>query len=242
MNIRGYLQTSVNEWPGKIAAVVWVADCNLRCPFCQNRALIFNPAKLSEISEKEIFRDLKERKKWVDALIITGGEPTLRQDLVDFLKKAKKIGFLTMVETNGTRPEVLKKLFKEKLLDRISMDIKGTINNKYAKIAGKRDFDFTIILDSIAVILKSGIDFELRTTVVPTLHTKQNLVKLAKQLKSLSSNLYPLDSINWYLQQFVPQNCLDSSFEKIKPFSKKKMEEILLAVQKHFPGAKLRGV
>ncbi|MBL7150488.1 anaerobic ribonucleoside-triphosphate reductase activating protein [Candidatus Microgenomates bacterium] len=244
MNIRGYLQTSVNEWPGKIAAVVWVANCNLRCSFCQNRDLIFNPAKLSEISEKEIFRDLKERKKWVDALIITGGEPTLQPDLASFLKKIKKIGFLIMIETNGTRPDIMAKLLDGQMVDRISMDIKGPLDESYAKIAGKRDFDFTIILDSIAVILKSGIDFELRTTVVPTLHTKQSLVELAKQLKKIikhTSGAIRHTPI-WYLQQFVPQNCLDSSFEKIKPFSKKKMEENLLAVQKYFPAVRLRGI
>jgi len=244
MNIRGYLQTSVNEWPGKIAAVVWVAGCNFRCPFCQNKDLVLNSAKLPEISEEKIFKDLKERKKWVDVICLTGGEPTLQPDLAIFLKKIKKIGFLTMVETNGTKLEIIAKLLNGQMVDRISMDIKGPLDKSYAKIAGKRDFDFTIILDSIAVILKSGIDFELRTTVVPTLHTKQNLVELAKQLKKIIKHTSGAISHApiWYLQQFVPQNCLDPSFEKIKPFSKKKMEEILLAVQKYLPAVRLRGI
>lgn len=236
MDIRGYLQTSVNEWPGKLAALVWVSRCNFRCPFCQNRDLVLNPQKLSQISEKKILTDLKKRKKWIDAVVLTGGEPTLYPDLPDFLRKAKRLSFLIMVETNGTKPKVLKKLFSQNLLDRISMDIKGSFD-QYAQIT-KSKIAIAKIKKSIKMILSSGIEFELRTTVVPTLHDKGSLVKLARQLVSLTAR----QPVSWYLQQFVPQNCLDPAFEKIKPYNKKEMKEILLAVQKYFPKVKLRGI
>lgn len=236
MDVRGYLQTSVNEWPGKVSAVIWSSGCNFRCPFCQNRDLVLNPQKLSQISEKKILTDLKKRKKYIDAVVVTGGEPTLYSDLADFLRKLKKLSFLTMIETNGTKPEVLKKLFSQNLVDRISLDIKGLFD-EYSRMT-KSKISVVRIKESIKIILNFGVDCELRTTVVPTLHTKKSLVKLARQLVSLTAK----QPISWYLQQFVPQNCLDPTFEKIKPYNKKEMKEIFLAVQKHFPNTKLRGV
>jgi len=237
VDIRGYLQTSLNEWPGKISAVVWVSGCNFRCPFCDNHDLVLDPQKLPQISEKKIFQDLKTRKKWLDAVCITGGEPTLQPDLASFLTKIKKIGLLTMLETNGSQPKVLKKLFQKKLLDRISMDIKGPFED-YEKIVGVKMKNLKFkIKNSLQLIVDSGIDFELRTTVVPTIHTKESLIKLAKQLKNLVRQ-----SPVWFLQQFVPQNCLDPQFEKIKPYSKKEMEVFLTAIRKHFSSAKLRGL
>lgn len=234
MEIRGYLQTSLIEWPGKISAVLWVAGCNLRCPYCQNKDLVLNPEKLPKIPEEEIFEDLKKRKNWLDAACLTGSEPTLQPDLPHFLRKIKKIGLLTMVETNGTRSEVLRELLEKKLLDRISLDIKGSFD-RYPQIT-QVQVPASLVKESLRLIIASGIDFELRTTVVPTLHTKETLVRLAKNLKELSPKAA------WYLQQFVPQNCLDPSFEKIEPFGKEKMEEILAAVKKYVPRASLRGV
>lgn len=237
MNIRGYLQTSLLEWPGKIAAVVFVGGCNFRCPFCHNRDLVLSPEKLPKIFEKEIFENLKKRKNWVDGICLTGGEPTLQKDLTRFLSRCKRMGFLTMIETNGTKPEVLKKLFIEKLLDRLSMDIKTSLNSReYSRVAGVK-IKIEAIKESIKLILSSGIDFEFRTTVVPTLLNKKTLVVLAKQLRNLINHTPAL-----FLQQFVPQNCLDPQFEKLKPYSKKEMEEILTAVQEYLPRAKPRGV
>jgi pyruvate formate lyase activating enzyme len=243
MDIRGYLQTSVNEWPGKLAAVVWVPGCNFRCPFCQNRDLVLNPQKLPQISEKKILADLKKRKKWIDAVVVTGGEPTLQEDLSGFLSRCKRVSFLTMIETNGTRPEIIAKLLDDQMIDRIAMDIKVLLDDKsYNKACGVK-CDLKTIKKSIKLILNSGIDFEFRTTVVPTFHTKENLVKLARQLKGLYQRPKTKDQRPiWFLQQFVPQNCLDPAFEKIKPYSKKEMKEILLAVQKYLPEVKLRGV
>lgn len=225
MEIRGYLKTSAIEWSGKISSVLFVPGCNFRCPFCYNRDLVLNPDKLPKISEKEVFADLKKRKKWIDAVVVTGGEPTLQSDLDKFLKKVKKLGFLTMIETNGSKPEVLKKLFKKKLLDRISMDIKGPLDFRYAEIVN--------IKKSIRLIFNSGIDFEFRTTVVPTIHNEKILLVMAKQLKRYAG-------FSWYLQSFQPKTCLDPKFKKIKPFSKMEMEKFLKAVKKIIPGAELR--
>lgn len=243
MNIRGYLPTSLIEWPGKISAVIFVGGCNLRCPFCHNRDLVLHPEKLSKIPEEEIFKDLKKRKKWVDGLVITGGEPTLQPGLPGFLGRIKKLGFLTMIETNGTRPRIMAQLLNSQMVDRLSMDIKTHLDGQaYSRASGVK-IKIKKIKESIKLILNSGVDFEFRTTVVPTLHTKESLVKLAKQLRRLCQRLKTKDQRPvWFLQQFVPQNCLDPEFEKVKPYSKEKMEEVLAAVQKYFSSAMLREV
>lgn len=183
MDIRGYLQTSLNEWPGKISAVVFVGGCNFRCPFCHNRDLVLYPEKLPEIPEEEIFENLKKRKKWIDGVVVTGGEPSLQKDLSRFLARCKKMGFLTMIETNGTRPKIIAQLLDGPIVDRITLDIKGPLDKEYAKIVGKEKVNVALIRRSIKTIVRSGVDFEFRTTVVPSLHTKENLIKLARQLK-----------------------------------------------------------
>lgn len=236
MDIRGYLQTSLNEWPGKIAAVVWVSGCNFRCPFCDNRDLILHPEKLPQFSEKKILSDLKKRKRLIDAVVVTGGEPTLQVDLPAFLKKVKKASFLTMIETNGSRPKIIAKLLNSQIVDRMTMDIKAPLDSKsYSRAVGVK-CKVEIIKESIKLILNSGIHFEFRTTVVPTLHTKESLVTLAKQLKGFSQE------VPWFLQQFQPKNCLDPSFEKIKPLSLKEMKDLLQAVKKYLPQTNLRGI
>ena len=234
MNIRGFLPTSLNEWPGKVSAVIWTAGCNFRCPFCQNRELVLTPEKLARFDQVKILADLKERRDWLDAVVVSGGEPTLQKDLANFLQSCRKIGLLTMIETNASHPKILVALFQAKLLDRISIDIKGDFDH-YPKFTNSA-INSTLIQRSIKAALKAEVEMEFRTTVVPTLHTKANLVKLAKQLKNIIEN-FP-----WFLQQFIPQNCLDPKFEKIKPYSEKELRAILLAVRRHFPSAKLRGI
>ena len=240
MNIRGFLPTSLNEWPGKVSAVIWTAGCNFRCPFCQNKELVLEPEKLKRFYQEKILADLKQRRDWLDAVVVTGGEPTLSGDLSEFLSRCKQIGLLTMIETNGTRPRILEKLFQVRLIERISMDLKADFDC-YSQAAGIK-VAVNKIKESVKLIINSGLDFEFRTTVVPTLHTKQSLVKLARQLKNLVSSFESPVSVNWFFQQFIPKKCLDPKFEKIKPYSEKELKQILLAVQKYIPKAKLKGV
>ena len=243
MNIRGFLPTSLNEWPGKVSAVIWTAGCNFRCPFCQNRELVLTPEKLARFDQVKILADLKERRDWLDAVVVSGGEPTLQKDLANFLQSCRKIGLLTMIETNASHPKILVALFQAKLLDRISIDIKGDFDH-YPKFTNSA-INSTLIQRSIKAALKAGVEMEFRTTVVPTLHTKTNLIKLAKQLKAMTiqqCNNVTMKQWNWFLQQFIPQNCLDPKFEKIKPYSEKQLQTILAAARRHFPSAKLRGI
>lgn len=242
MQIAGYLKTSLIEWPGKISSVIFVPGCNFCCPFCHNRDLV-DPSKikkLREYSEESIFEDLKKRKKWVDGVVITGGEPTLQTDLSRFLSRLKQVGFLTMIETNGSRPEAIDKLLNCQMVDYIAMDIKGNFDN-YQNFTNVK----TQILNvkcSMETIVKSGVDFEFRTTVVPGLHNKEVLLKMAKQLAILLRSRVATSPKGWFLQNFQPKNCLDPEFEKIKPFSKEELQGFLKVVRRVIPQTEVRGV
>jgi pyruvate formate lyase activating enzyme len=236
MQIAGYLKTSLIEWSGKICSVLFTPGCNFRCPFCHNPDLV-DPQKIDKNilkDEEEIIKDLEERKKWIDAVVITGGEPTLQSDLHDFLKKIKIMGFLTMMHTNGTRPEIIKELVHCRLVDYICMDLKGDFEN-YSRFNGA-EVDMEKIKESVKLISESGLEFEFRTTVVPTLHDLPNLLKLARQLQSIINNP------QWFLQQFQALNCFDPKFKKLKSYSKEELETFQKELQKIIPNIYLRGV
>lgn len=242
MIIKGYLRMSLIEWPGKISAVVFVPGCNFRCPFCYNKDLVLSPEKIPAISEEEIFSDLKKRRKWIDGVAVGGGEPLLQADLDKFLRRLKRMGFLTMLETNGTLPNALDGIINRGVLDRVAMDIKGPLDGRYEKTS-KIENQPSKIKNSIKLILESGIEYEFRTTVVPTLHTKEDLVDLAKQLSDISHQSLAISHpLCWFLQQFWPRTCLDPKLEEVKPYGKAYLEGILSVVKKYVPNAQLRGV
>jgi len=210
--IKGLEKASLIDYPGKVSAVVFLAGCNFRCPFCQNRDLVLEPEKLESIPEKEILDFLKERKKWLDGVCVTGGEPLLWKDLPDFLGRIKGLGYLVKLDTNGTSPKMLRELIERGLVDFIAMDIKGPLE-KYEKFSGA-EADKQKIRESIKLIINSGIEHEFRSTVLPALHTKEDVEEMARMVKGARK---------FYLQQFRPKNTLDQNFLKEKPFSEKEM-------------------
>jgi len=197
MKIGGYLQTSLIDWPGKIAAVVFTVGCNFRCPFCHNADLVL-PEKIKRIyiiPEKEILADLKKRKKWIDGVVVTGGESTLQDDLSGFLDKCRRMGFMTMIETNGSQPEMIHDLLTKKLLDYIAMDYKGPIG-ECAAVSGGEIKNEKIpaclpagkIKNSIKSLVNSHVPFEFRTTIVPGIHDEAVIQKMGRELRRLTVN------------------------------------------------------
>lgn len=234
MEIGGFLKTSLIEWPGKMTAVIFVPGCNFRCPFCHNADLV-EPKKikkLEKIEEREVLRSLKERKKWLEGVVVTGGEPTLQPDLGEFLKKIKGLGFGVMVETNGSRPEVLEKLIEKKLIDFVAMDYK-TIFEDYGRVTGA--FLGKEVKKSMRRVGDSGLPFELRTTVVPGIHNERNLRAMGKDLRKLGGG-------SWVLQPFRPKDCLEPKFNKLKPYMEEELKGFLKGVKKVFPRVRLRGI
>ncbi len=191
MIIAGLQKLTLLDYPGKMAATLFTHGCNFRCPFCHNAPLVTD--KLSgQISEEDFFSFLSSRKGILDAVCITGGEPTLHKDLPEFIGKIKAMGFLVKLDTNGTNPELLSSFIEKGLIDYVAVDIKNT-PEKYDLTCGCR-VDMDKIMSSIAILKASGIDYEFRTTVVKEFHT-------ASDLESITRNI--VGNSNYFLQQFT---------------------------------------
>lgn len=207
MIVKGLQKTSFVDWDGKIVSVIFTAPCNFRCGFCFNPDLVFNNPKIKKISQDKIFKFLKSRKKFLDGVCITGGEPTLHQDLPEFIKKIKNLKFKIKLDTNGSNPKMLSKLIQGKLVNYIAMDIKAPLD-KYFKITKYKNI--LNIKKSINLIINSGINHEFRSTLVPGIHTEQDIFKMAKLIKN---------GQKYFLQNFKNKKTLDLELQKIKPFA-----------------------
>ena len=219
VKIGGLQKLTLIDFPGRLAATVFLTGCNFRCPFCYASELVL-PEKIKnqpKISEKELFQFLKERKNLIEGVVLCGGEPTTSKNLISLIKKIKKMGFFIKLDTNGSSPEILKKLIDGKLVDYIAMDIKGP-KERYSEFAGIK-VDIKKIQKSIDILKEGGVDFEFRSTIVPTLHKKEDVIEMAKWIKGAK---------RYFLQNFRPEKTIDPSFEKIKPYP----QEFLLEIQK----------
>jgi pyruvate formate lyase activating enzyme len=231
MTIGGLQKFSLLDYPDHVAAIIFTQGCNFRCQFCYNPMLVmpFEAGKFvdnsspkneenkkghSLISENDLFYFLESRRGKLDALVITGGEPTLHADLPEFLKKLKDMDFKIKLDTNGTSPEMLKKLLKEKLVDYIAMDVKAPAE-KYEMVAGVKP-DLKKIKESIKIIMNSGQPYEFRTTIIPNLHRPGDIDGIGVLIK---------DAGKWFLQFFKSDTALvNKSFEGLNPYTTKEME------------------
>ena len=184
MLLGGLQRMTLIDYPGKIAATVFTVGCNFRCSFCHNPELVLSSQFMvpsgDDTLEREFFEFLKTRQGKLDGVCITGGEPTLQPDLIEFIAKTKKMGFAVKLDSNGTRPNILRELFAKKLVDYVAMDIKASLDN-YQKVCGV-DISIDKIQESVDLIRNSGVDYEFRTTVVPGLHTVEEFKDVAKWL------------------------------------------------------------
>lgn len=177
MQIHGFSKTTLLDYPGIVAATIFTGSCNFRCPFCQNADLVLNPASQPLISEEEVLAHLTKREGILKGVCITGGEPTLQADLEDFVRKIKSMGLMVKLDTNGYRPEVLKKLVMEGLVDYVAMDIKSSPSN-YSLAAGIK-VDVEKIRESVAFLKEGHVDYEFRTTVSHEMHSDEVMEELA---------------------------------------------------------------
>lgn len=219
MKIGGLQKLTLIDFPGRLAATVFLSGCNFRCPFCYASELVL-PEKIKKqpkISSKELFKFLKERKKLLEGVTICGGEPTISKGLISLIKKIKKMGFFVKLDTNGSDPKLLEYLIDKKLVDYVAMDIKGP-KERYKDFVGKK-VDIKKIQKSIDLLKQGKVDYEFRSTIVPGLHQKKEILEMAKWIKGAK---------RYYLQNFKPEKTIDHSFEKIKPYPL----EFLLQMQK----------
>lgn len=202
MKIGGFQKTTLVDYPGRVASIVFLSSCNMRCGYCYNADLACG--RVPTVNEAGILQQLEDRKAYVDAVVITGGEPTIWPDLPLFLEKLKKKGFSVKLDSNGLQPDRLEGILKAGLADYVAMDVKAPYA-KYAEITGVL-LDPALIRRSIEVIKYSGVDYEFRTTVAPGL-TTDDLEAIAQQIAPAR---------RWFLQPFQPQpNVMDSNVLKL---------------------------
>lgn len=197
-------KTTLLDFPGKVACIIFTAGCNLRCSYCHNSDFVL-PEKIKEIKDfipEEIFFNFLKIKQWLlDWVVICWWEPTLQKDLQDFCEKIKDMWFLIKLDTNGQNPDILKKLINNKLVDNIAMDIKWNYNNLDSLFWVK--YDKKAYLESIEIIKNSNINYEFRTTLIKNYHNLDDFENIVKQIDW---------SKNYFLQNYKWWNTLDSNF------------------------------
>ncbi|MFC1663662.1 anaerobic ribonucleoside-triphosphate reductase activating protein [Patescibacteria group bacterium] len=231
IEIGGLQKLTLIDYPQKIACTVFLIGCNFLCPWCYSKELVLPEEikKQTKITEKEFFSFLKERKKLIEGVVLCGGEPTKNKNLPQFCKKIKKLGYLIKLDTNGSNPDMLKKLIDEKLIDYVAMDIKAP-KGKYEGAVGMKA-NVKKIGKSIDILKKGKVDYEFRSTIVPSLHKKEDVIEMAKWIKGAKK---------YYLQNFRPEKTINPSFEKVKPYSQEYLIEIQKAIIHFFEICQIR--
>lgn len=230
MRIYGLNKTTLLDYPGHVAATIFLGGCNFRCPFCQNGDLVLRPESQPVIEEEEVYSFLEKRKGILSGVCITGGEPTLDKDLSTGIGRIKKMGYLVKLDTNGYRPEMIRELLAEGLLDYIAMDVKNCMEH-YGETAGCGHINLNKIRESINLIKNSGIDYEFRTTVVKELHSDENMIKLGKEIEGAKA---------YFLQEYQESSgVISPGFHSC---TKEEMEKKAALVRGYVPNVQLRGV
>jgi len=215
MLIGGFQKFSLIDYPGKICAIVFTQGCNFRCPYCYNPELV-DPQKFTpSLPEKDVFSFLKKRKGQLDAVEITGGEPTLQKDLLAFLEKIKAMGFLVKLDSNGSSPDIIQEIVQRGAVDYLAMDIKAPLE-RYQEIT-RSQVNPNDIQRTIKIIMNSDLDYEFRTTIVKSQLSPKDLLKIAQLIKGAKT---------YVLQKFVPSKTLDPSFKKETSYSDEELKVI----------------
>ena len=217
MNIAGLQKMTLLDFPDKIACTLFLNGCNYRCPFCHNAEIL--DGKLEPLMSKEEFLSfLAKRKGLLEGVCVSGGEPTLCPELKELLTQIKELGFAVKLDTNGSRPAVLKDLAEAGLVDYVAMDIKNC-PDRYAETCGLKQVDLAAVAESAAFLMAGNLDFEFRTTVVDELHTPQDMVKMGRWLTELSGGK-PVKKL--FLQPFVDRDTV--AFSGLHAPDKAKLE------------------
>lgn len=228
MDINGLQKLTLLDFPGKCACTVFLTGCNLRCPFCHNASLVTGHAPTA-MTEGEFLAFLKKRQGLLDGVCITGGEPTLRPELPEFIQKIRQLGYLVKLDTNGSNPKLLRRLIEEQLVDYVAMDIKNC-PDRYVPICGGIDI-FPAVEESLSILRESNVEYELRTTCVRPFHDKAAMEAIGKWLRGTQ---------NYYLQNFVDSGDLIGS--EVSGFTKEEMEALREAVLPYIPTTRIRGI
>jgi len=224
MKFSGIQKTSLIDFPDRIATVLFTPGCNLRCPYCHNWRIVLDP-KPPFINEETVMQILEKHKKYVDAVAITGGEPTMHKEIPKFLKKLKEKGFAVKLDTNGFFPRVLKECLPH--VDYVALDVKTSLE-KYKRLGAKDTADF---LRTVEILKNGKVDYEFRATVVPGFVDEEDIPKMGEIVKG---------GKRFAFQQFIPGDTLDKAFNSVNPYSPKVIGEFAIVMKKYVADVILR--
>ena len=237
MTFKGWQKTSLIEYPGKVATVLFTGGCNFRCPFCYNADLVQRPQELADLPGETVLEYLRTNRGLYQALVISGGEPTLNAETPEFLAEVKALDLCTGLETNGTNPDMIAGLLKEDLVDYIAMDVKAPLTwEAYRRAAGLNEGNrgwIEKIRATLELLKTTKAEIELRCTLVPKIHNREDLLNLARQLQGHR---------RFVLQQFVPERALDPLYRDEAPFDAETLRELRSQIADLFGSCEVRGI
>lgn len=233
MRICGFNKSTLLDYPGKVAAGLFLGGCNFRCPFCQNGGLVLHSADQPDIPVEEVLSVLKKRQGILDGVCVSGGEPTCSPDLAAFLEKIKELGYPVKLDTNGSHPDMVKSLYEKGLIDKVAMDIKAAPEH-YGTVAGLSG-DARPVVEAVretaAFLMESGIEYEFRTTVVKELHTEEDFVRIGEWLSGAKT---------YFLQ--VYRDSAEVIKRGFSPCSEKEMQAYARILEKTIQNVEIRGM
>jgi pyruvate formate lyase activating enzyme len=232
VELKGWIRTSLIDYPDHIATILFTGGCNFRCPMCHNADLVLRAGEMPTLPEKEVWDFLARREGMVDGVVITGGEPTLQPGLVLFVQQLKDAHLDVKLDTNGYRPDVLKTLLHEHLLDYVALDVKAP-PAKYPLLAGLTDLDTSRIEQSLALLKESAIPYEFRTTMVPGLLGEDDVASIVQWIAGAD---------RYTLQQFRPVNTLDPTLEQTSPYPTEALQAMAERASRWVSRVTVRGI
>jgi len=230
MLIAGFQKSTLLDYPGKVASLIFTYGCNLRCEYCHNPELVTLPCNMSNVvKEEEILSFLKSRQGFIDALVITGGEPTLQKDLIQFIKKVKKLGLLVKLDTNGTNSKTVKRILDLGIVDYWAMDIK--YQDEIYEQNLEENVEYDEIKKSIKLIMNYALDYEFRTTYVKGIHTVESAEGIGKLIEG---------SKRYFIQNFRPGKTINPSLNRSNSFTPTELRKMKRLVKKYVKEVEIR--
>jgi pyruvate formate lyase activating enzyme len=229
--IRGFQPGTLLDWPGRIAAILFLPGCDFRCPYCHSRDLIGAGEPLEDLPFEQILAQLGRRRKWVDGVVITGGEPLIHPHLVNLIDLLRAEGLKIKLDTNGSRPDALAELLDAGRLDYVAMDLKAPLDARYERVAGV-PVDLSAIRRSMGLLLGGRVDYEFRTTWCPALLAEADILEIAHLAAAAK---------RWLLQPFRPVSCLARWLEQTDPPPRAAVESLVDRCRSISPNCRLRG-
>lgn len=231
MLLKGLQKLTLLDYPGKMACTVFAGGCNFRCPFCHNASLVVGERvkERASLPEEEFFSFLNKRRGILEGVCVSGGEPTIQPDILPFLYNIKELGYLVKLDTNGYRPDILKKAVCEGLVDYVAMDIKSS-KEGYGRAVGIRNFDISPICESVDFLMGGNLDFEFRTTLVRELHGEAEILGIGEWIAGAPK---------YFLQTFKDSGDLISS--EFSGYDQNSTEYLLKLLKSTVPNAQIRG-